>query len=72
MKFKSFIFEDENTPSKEVVKIAKICDLACDNCDFETTTEEFVEGDICPECSEGHLINDGCDDETDKSKDKLK
>jgi predicted RNA-binding Zn-ribbon protein involved in translation (DUF1610 family) len=67
MKFKSFVLEDEDTLSKEELKSAEVCELECDTCEFETTTEEFVEGDICPECGEGVLISDDCGDDIDES-----
>jgi rRNA maturation endonuclease Nob1 len=63
MKFKSFVLEDEDTYSSEELMDTEVCELGCDTCEFETTDDEFVEGDICPECGEGVLISNDCDDD---------
>ena len=65
MKFKAFIMEDE--VSKEIEKETEFTDLVCDECDFETTTESYAEGDDCPECETGVLLAE--DDEDDEGAD---
>ena len=65
MKFRKFVLEDEDAKSSVEKSDAVICELECDTCDFETTTEEFVEGDICPDCNEGVLVKEECSDDLD-------
>jgi hypothetical protein len=61
MKFKVFIMEDDT--SKEIEKEAEFTDLVCDECDFETTTKSYAEGDDCPKCDTGVLLAEDDEDE---------